>query len=86
MVIYRTLEHIQQHLATVSQASSQVVFDAVSTDSSPSKQEERILYLDVGSSYLKLGIWSAKKTLNSWFGVYHGKKVKKFSAESSSNF
>ena len=60
MVIYRTLEHIQQHLATVFQASSQVVFDAVSKDRSPLKQEERILYLDVGSSYLKLGIWSEK--------------------------
>ncbi|MBU94381.1 MAG: hypothetical protein CL669_02175 [Balneola sp.] len=62
MVIYRTLEYIQQHFATDSQASSQAVFDVVSTDVSPSKQEERILYLDVGSSYLKLGIWSEKNS------------------------
>jgi len=62
MVIYRTLEHIQQHLATVSQASKQVGFNAVSADGSLSKQEERILYLDVGSSYLKLGIWSEKNS------------------------
>ena len=62
MVTYRTLEYIQHHLATVSRASSQVLADDVFTDGSLSKQEERILYLDVGSSYLKLGIWSEKNS------------------------
>lgn len=58
MVTFRTLEHIQLHLAETSRPNASLI--DISHMAFQSEELEPTLYIDGGSSFLKLGRWSEK--------------------------
>lgn len=58
MVTFRTLEHIQLHLAETSRPNASLI--DISRMAFQSEELEPTLYIDGGSSFLKLGRWSEK--------------------------
>ncbi len=58
MVTFRTLEHIQLHLAETSRPNASLI--DISHMAFQSEELEPTLYIDGGSSFLKLGRWSIK--------------------------
>lgn len=66
MVTFRTLEQIQQLLANAPMITPQANLGEHTQGKRPTNHPERTLYLDGGSSYLKLGYWN---TANQAFSV-----------------
>ena len=61
MVTFRTLEQIQQLLANAPMITPQADLGEHTRGNRPTNNPERTLYLDGGSSYLKIGYWNAAR-------------------------